>query len=138
MKISVFGLGYVGCVTAACLAQDGHEVIGVDINPQKVAMIRAGQSPIVEPGLDELIAAAVRSGRLQATVDSRWAVLHSEVSLICVGTPSQRNGSLDTQFVEKVCGEIGAILATKQTYHLVVMRSTVLPTTTQQRLIPHL
>lgn len=136
MRISIFGLGYVGCVSAACLARDGHEVIGVDVNPQKIALLETGRSPIVEPGLDELLGEAVATGRLKVTTDSQPAVLNSEISLICVGTPSRRNGSLETRFVEKVCSEIGSILATKQGYHAVVVRSTVLPGTIQKRCIP--
>lgn len=107
MKISIFGLGYVGCVSAACLTHDGHEVVGVDVNPRKLALINAGHSPIVEPGLDKLIAAGVRDGKLRVTSDSQAAVGDTDISFICVGTPSQRNGSLNTQYVEKVCSEIG-------------------------------
>ncbi|NTU80171.1 MAG: NAD(P)-binding domain-containing protein, partial [Chloroflexales bacterium] len=108
MQISVLGLGYVGCVTAACMARDGHEIIGVDINPQKVELLNAGYSPIVEPGLDDLIEAAARSDRLQATTDTLFAVSNSEVVLICVGTPSNRNGSIKLDHIEYVCREVGA------------------------------
>jgi GDP-mannose 6-dehydrogenase len=136
MRISVFGLGYVGCVSAACLAHDGHLVIGVDVNPQKVDLVGSGQSPIIEPGLAELVEEGVSSGRLQVSLDSQAAVHRSDVSLICVGTPSNANGSLNLQYIESVCHEIGAALATKQSYHVVVVRSTVLPGTVQERLIP--
>lgn len=136
MKISVFGLGYVGAVSAACLASDGHAVHGVDVNPQKIKQIRAGESPIIEPQLDEKIATAVQSGNLQATEDAKEAVLGSNISLICVGTPSNGNGSLDTKYVEKVCSEIGSVLREKQAYHVVVLRSTVLPSTVTETLIP--
>ena len=136
MRISVFGLGYVGCVSAACLANDGHEVIGVDVNPQKVEAVQAGRSPIIEPGLDELIEEAVKAEKLQATLDSRLAVHNSNISLICVGTPSNGNGSLKLDYVENVSREIGAALSDKQDYHVVVMRSTVLPGTVEDRLIP--
>lgn len=136
MQISVFGLGYVGCVTAACLAKDGHSVIGVDINPQKVAWMASGRSPVVEPGLGGLVEQGVKLGRLQATQDSMDAVLNSQISLVCVGTPSNDNGSLKLEFVEKVCREIGEALKVKQNYHVVVIRSTVLPGTVQDRLIP--
>ncbi|MCL4488731.1 MAG: UDP-glucose/GDP-mannose dehydrogenase family protein [Chloroflexi bacterium] len=136
MKVSVFGLGYVGCVSAACLAHDGHEVIGVDISPQKVELVRSGKSPIVEPGLDELVGAVVRAGKLQASQDAREAVRNSDISLICVGTPSNGNGSLDLRHVRNVCKEIGAGLAAKRQYHVVVVRSTLLPGSTQYALIP--
>jgi GDP-mannose 6-dehydrogenase len=95
MKVSLFGLGYVGCVTAACLAKCGHEVWGVDVNPDKVAMINAGKSPIVENGLAEIIQESRRHGQFRATVDVSEAVLNTEISLVCVGTPSNGNGSLD-------------------------------------------
>lgn len=136
MKISVFGLGYVGCVSAACLAHDGHQVVGVDVNSQKVETVGAGRSPIVEPGLDELVAEGVRSGRLVTTTSAREAVAASDVSLICVGTPSNGNGSLSLKYVENVCREIGDALRDKRGYHVVVMRSTVLPGTCRERLIP--
>ena len=136
MKISVFGLGYVGCVSAACLARDGHTVIGVDVNPQKVETVALGRSPIIEPGLDRLIEEAVRSARLQAKLEGHTAVHETDVSVICVGTPSNGNGSLGLQYLEKVCREIGTALASKKGYHVVVVRSTVLPGTIQDRLIP--
>lgn len=136
MKISIFGLGYVGCVSAACLANDGHQVTGVDVSQYKVDSIIAGKSPIIERGLDELIKKQIESGTLCATTDGQKAVLQSDSSLICVGTPSASNGSLNTGYVEKVCAEIGAALAKKSDYHVVVIRSTVLPTTVQNKLIP--
>lgn len=136
MKISIFGLGYVGCVSAACLSQDGHTVIGIDVNPQKVGMIKSGRSPIIEPGVDDLIAAGVESGRLQASLDGQAAVHNSDISLICVGTPGQRNGNLELRYVENVCCEIGTALADKEAHHVVVVRSTVLPGTVGEKLIP--
>lgn len=136
MKISIFGLGYVGCVTAACLARDGHDVIGVDVNPQKVKLLRSGISPIVEPGLNELICDAISSGKLQITCESQVAVHNSDLSLICVGTPSNGNGSPKLQYVSNVAREIGAALATKQNYHTVVVRSTVLPGTVLDQFLP--
>jgi GDP-mannose 6-dehydrogenase len=136
VRISVFGLGYVGCVTAACLARDDHTVIGVDVNPQKVELVGSGRSPVEEPGLDELVGEVVRSGHLQVSLNSLDAVHASEVSLICVGTPSNDNGSLKLQYVESVCREIGTALASKQEYHVVVVRSTVLPGTVEEKLIP--
>lgn len=136
MRISVFGLGYVGCVTAACLASDGHEVIGVDVNPHKVEQIQAGRAPVLEPGLEELIQQTLENGCLRATVDSRDAILNSDVSLICVGTPSSSNGSLQLEYLKKVSSEIGTVLGEKDGYHVVIVRSTVLPGTVRQHVIP--
>jgi GDP-mannose 6-dehydrogenase len=127
MKISIFGIGYVGCVSAACFAHAGHDVIGVDVNPTKVDIINSGKSPIVEPQMNELIHDVVKSGKLRAITDSREAVQASDISLVCVGTPSKPNGSLDLGHVARVCEEIGAALATKDTHHTIVIRSTMLP-----------
>jgi GDP-mannose 6-dehydrogenase len=138
MRVSVFGLGYVGCVSAAWLAGDGHEVVGVDVNADKVAAINAGRSPIVEPGLDALLSRNVAEGRLRATTDSSAAVIDSEVSLLCVGTPSRRNGSLDLSYLQRVSEQIGDALRCKPTYHVVIVRSTVLPGTTHDLVIPAL
>ncbi|MBI2188543.1 MAG: UDP-glucose/GDP-mannose dehydrogenase family protein [Acidobacteria bacterium] len=138
MRISVFGLGYVGSVSAAAFAGDGHDVIGVDVNEDKVRAINAGRSPIVEPGLAELLRAGVEAGRLRATTDAAEAIHGSDVSLICVGTPSQRNGSLDLTYLTRVCEQIGTVLRDKDSYHVVTIRSTVLPGTTHGRLIPAL
>lgn len=136
MKIGIFGLGYVGCVTAACLARDGNNVVGIDVNPMKVNMINEGQSPIIEPGLDALIQEGVKSGRLSASHDYFEVVQSSDMSLICVGTPSNDNGSLKLDYVINVCEQIGSALRDKQDYHLVVVRSTVLPGTVEEKLIP--
>jgi len=138
MRISIFGLGYVGAVTAACLAQQGHQVTGVDVNPHKTEIINNGHSPVIEQDIDEMIAQAVADGRLKATVDAREGVLNSDLSLICVGTPSSENGSLDLTFVERVCRDIGQALADKNTFHTVVVRSTILPGTTEACVIPAL
>ena len=138
MKVSVFGLGYVGTVSAASLAADGHTVIGVDVNPDKVAAVNAGSSPIVEPGLDELLASGVANGHLRATTDAAEAVQASETSLLCVGTPSRRNGSLDLTYLERVAEEVGRTLRHISHYHVVVVRSTVLPGTTHEMIIPAL
>jgi GDP-mannose 6-dehydrogenase len=136
MKVSVFGLGYVGCVSAACLAKDGHQVVGVDANEFKVDLVAGGRSPVIEPRLEELIQAGVKSGDLRAIRDGAQAVRESDASVICVGTPSNGNGSLNLMFVEQVCREIGAALADKKSYHVVIVRSTMLPSTVQEKLIP--
>jgi GDP-mannose 6-dehydrogenase len=136
MKISVFGLGYVGCVSAACLAQNGHEVLGLDVNPQKAELVSSGRAPVIEGGLDSLMREAVQRGSLRVTSDSRAAIHNSDASMICAGTPSNRNGSLNLQYVENVCCEIGAGLADKRGYHVVVVRSTILPGSTEERFIP--
>lgn len=136
MNVSVFGLGYVGSVSAATFADDGHTVIGVDVNPTKVEMLNAGQSPIVEPGLGELIESGVTAGRLRATTSANEAVSASDVSLISVATPSRRNGSLDLSHLTRVCEQVGEALRQKSTYHIVVIRSTVLPGTTHETVIP--
>jgi GDP-mannose 6-dehydrogenase len=138
VRVSVFGLGYVGTVSAACLAKDGHSVIGVDPNPTKVGLINAGQSPIIEKDVGELIADAVKSGRLRATESSGEGVEHSELSLVCVGTPSQANGSLNLGYVTSVCRQIGQAIRSKKDHHVVVMRSTVLPGTMRELVIPTL
>lgn len=138
MNVSVFGLGYVGSVSAASFAADGHTVIGVDVNPDKVASLNEGRSPIVEKGLDELIRDNTANGTLRATTSTCDAVENSELSLICVGTPSRRNGSLDLSYLERVCEQIGEALRGKEAYHVVVVRSTVLPGTTHDVVIPAL
>jgi GDP-mannose 6-dehydrogenase len=138
MRVSVFGLGYVGCVTAACLARDGHEVIGVDVNPEKAALINDARPPVIEPGLDELLPRVVTSGRLRATTDSRMAVEASDVALLCVGTPGRPNGQIDPEAVERVGREIGRALGARPGPFTVVLRSTVLPGTTERLLIPAL
>jgi len=138
VKVSVFGLGYVGCVSAGSFAGDGHHVVGVDVNPDKVATINAGCSPIVEPGLEELLGRCASEGRLRATTDTADAINNSDVSLLCVGTPSRKNGSLDLTYLGKVCEEVGHALREKDGYHVVVVRSTVLPGTTHEVVIPAL
>ena len=138
MRLSIFGLGYVGCVSAACFAKEGHEVLGCDVNPTKVEIINGGRSPIVESGVGELIGEMVGAGLLRATTDAAEAVAASEVSLVCVGTPSQSNGSLDLTYVKRVCKEIGAALERKSVRHTVVMRSTMLPGTVESVVVPAL
>ena len=138
MRVSVFGLGYVGSVSAASFAADGHDVIGVDVNPGKVESLNSGRSPIVEPGLDELIRTTSEGGRLRATTETAEAVHETDLSLLCVGTPSRRNGSLDLSYLERVSEQIGDALREKPSYHVVVVRSTVLPGTTHEVVIPAL
>ena len=138
MDISVFGLGYVGCVSAACLADEGHSVIGVDINPLKVDEISAGKCPIVEPGLAALIEQNSRLGRLQATDNAEDAVKRSAMSFVCIQTPSSANGSLDLRYVIRVAEQIGDALRRKNSYHVVVFRSTMLPGTMDRIVIPTL
>ena len=138
MRVSVFGLGYVGSVSAASFAADGHDVVGVDINPDKVAAVNEGRSPIVEPGLDELLRDGVARKRLRAVTSTADAVHNTDLSLICVGTPSRRNGSLDLSYLVRVCEQIGEAIRDKDTYHVVVVRSTVLPGTTHGQVIPAL
>jgi GDP-mannose 6-dehydrogenase len=136
--LSVFGLGYVGCVSAACFAKEGHAVVGVDVNPAKVGMINDGKSTIVEAGIGELVRDMRASGRLRATTSPHEAVLASSVSLICVGTPSRPNGSIDLTYVERVCEQIGEALREKADRHTVVIRSTVMPGTIDGVVIPAL
>jgi len=136
VKICVLGLGYVGCVSAGCLAQQGHEVIGVDVNPVKVELINQGQSPIVEQQIAEIIRDAVGDGRLRVTTEGVDAIAQSEISVICVGTPSMPNGSLDVQYLHNVAQDIGLALRRRQEYHVVAARSTMLPGTAETVLIP--
>ena len=138
MRVSVFGLGYVGCVTAACLAKAGHAVVGVDVNAEKVAMINSASSPIVEPGLPELLREVVGAGRLRATTSSDQAVAESDLSLICVGTPSRSNGRIDVDAVVRTGQSIGQAVRKHAEPHTVVLRSTVLPGTAEQYLVPAL
>ena len=136
MDISIFGLGYVGAVCGACLAHSGHRIIGVDVSQLKVDLVNSGRSPIVEQGLGELIAEGVENRRLRASTDVKGAVLATSVSFICVGTPSNPNGSLATHYLETVCRDIAEVLAEKDSYHLVVIRSTVLPGTVMDLVLP--
>jgi GDP-mannose 6-dehydrogenase len=132
MKISVFGLGYVGAVSCACFAKIGHHVIGVDVSELKIRLINSGKSPIVEKDLDEYIEEGIRTGRIKASNDVTQAVHGSELSIVCVGTPSQINGNIDLTYIYRVCNEIGEAIKSKNDFHTVVIRSTVVPGTIQQ------
>lgn len=136
MRISIFGLGYVGAVCAGCLSARGHDVIGVDISSTKIDLINNGKSPIVEPGLEELLELGKTTGRLRGTTDVAAAVRDSEMSFICVGTPSKKNGDLSLNYIEGVCREIGLAIRDKSARHTVVVRSTVLPGTVKNVVIP--
>jgi GDP-mannose 6-dehydrogenase len=136
LKISIFGMGYVGTVSAACLARDGHEVVGVDPVPTKVDLINAGKSPIIEEDIGELISATVEAGQLKATSDQDKAVRDTELSFVCVGTPSQANGNLDLAYIRRVCEQIGKALRNEMAHHTVVIRSTILPGTMRGIVIP--
>lgn len=134
--ISVHGLGYVGCVSAACLASMGFRVIGVDVSDDKVALLAQGKSPVVEEKIGELTAEVVASGMLTVTSDSHDAVLRSDISLICVGTPSTAGGGLSTVYLETVSAVVGSAIAEKDRRHIVVYRSTMQPGTCEELLIP--
>ena len=137
-RISVFGIGYVGVVSAACLASDGHDVIAVDVDPGKINSINSGLSPIVENGLDDLIARVVAAGKLTATADVQHAIDNTDASFVCVGTPSAPDGSVGLSYVQGVCAAIGKALAHKSAFHSVVIRSTIVPGSTEGTCIPAL
>jgi GDP-mannose 6-dehydrogenase len=136
MKLSVLGLGYVGTVSAACLAREGHEVLGVDPEPEKVRLINAGRSPIIEQGVGPMIREQVAAGRLRASLDVASAVAHAELLLVCVGTPSRANGDIELKYVRRVCEQIGAALREHAGAPVVAIRSTLLPGTLRQVVIP--
>lgn len=136
MRIGVFGLGYVGSVSAACLANQGHHVIGVDSMQSKIDLINNGEAPIVEPNLKELIANARANGTLKATLDIADAMMNTDISLICVGTPSKKTNGLDLQYIEHICKDIGLILKEKEDHHILVFRSTLFPGTMEKVVIP--
>jgi len=138
MRISIFGLGYVGAVCAGCLTARGHDVVGVDVSQVKIDLINDGKSPIVEPGLEELLASAVSKGKLSGTTDFAKAVRETNVSMLCVPTPSKKNGDLELNYIEAVCKSIGEVLKEKSERHTVVVRSTVLPGTVKNVVIPTL
>lgn len=136
MKISVFGLGYVGTVSVGCLAAGGHRVVGVDVNADKVATMNSGIAPIVEPEIGDLISKAHTLGLLKATTSSAEGIAQTDISFLCVGTPSHANGSLDLTYLKRVCEDIGVALAQKKTPHTLVFRSTTLPGTTEDVAVP--
>ena len=139
MRISIFGLGYVGAVSAGCLAERGHAVVGVDISEAKVGTLGAGKSPILEKGLDDLLAKHVmKTGRLRATTDAADAVANTDLSLVCVGTPSAPDGSPDLTAVVRVCEQIGRAIAQKRGPHTVAIRSTTLPASAESEFLPAL
>lgn len=137
-SVSIFGLGYVGSVTAGCLGHKGHRIVGVDVNPAKVEAFEAGRSPVLEPGLEDLLQETREQGRLTATTDTVQAVKETQISFICVGTPSLPNGKLDVTAVERVCEQIGEGMRAKEERHVVVVRSTVLPGTVRSVAVPAL
>jgi GDP-mannose 6-dehydrogenase len=138
VRISVFGLGYVGTVSAGCLACDGHSVTGVDPVVAKVDLIRRGLSPIVEAEIGEIIASATRLGKLRATEDPSAAIRETDLSFVCVGTPSQLNGNLDVRYIRRICEQIGIAIKDKKDRHTIVVRSTILPGTMRRVVIPML
>jgi GDP-mannose 6-dehydrogenase len=138
VRISIFGLGYVGAVTAACFARDAHDVMGVDPVRTKVELINAGRSPIIEADVGQIIGEVVKSGRLRATDNQDEAILHTDISFVCVGTPSQPNGNLDLTYIRRVCELIGKALKSKPMRHTIVIRSTILPGTMRQIVVPTL
>jgi len=136
LRVSIFGLGYVGAVSAGCFANDGHEVVGVDPVHTKVNLINQGQCPIVEADIGHLIASTVEAGRLRATDDPALAIRETELSFVCVGTPSQANGNLDTRYIRRICEQIGEALKKKSARHTIVVRSTIVPGTMRKIVIP--
>ena len=137
-NLAIFGMGYVGCVTAACFASHGHHVIGVDVNPDKIELLRGGEPTVAEPGLREMVSSSVRKGKLCATQSVDDAVSRSEISFITVGTPPRRNGDVDLDALRSVLAEIGQSLKKHRRFHTVVVRSTVLPGTTASVALPAL
>jgi GDP-mannose 6-dehydrogenase len=136
VNISIFGIGYVGSVTAGCLSQDGHRVVAVDVDPTKLEALSAGRPPVVEPGLDAILESAVRRGQLTVARTAAEALAGSDLSMVCVGTPGRPNGALDTTYVTRVAQQIGEAIRRKNDFHSVIMRSTVVPGTTEEHIIP--
>jgi GDP-mannose 6-dehydrogenase len=138
MKVSVFGVGYVGTVLAACMAEEGHEIIAVDVSGEKIRAINAGETPISEPGVPARIERAVLAKRLRATTDAGDAIHSTELSFVCVGTPSLHNGNLDLRYVLQACEDIARAIALKPAYHMLVIRSTILPGAMRRYVVPML
>lgn len=138
ISLSVFGLGYVGLVTGACLANEGYKVIGVDINLKKVSLISRGKSPVIEKGIDKIISKTVKEKTFLATISAKDAILNSNVSMICVGTPSMKDGQINVQNIRDASEEIGRVLRELNRYHIIIVRSTILPGTTEDIVIPAL
>lgn len=136
MRIAIFGMGYVGCVSAACFASLGHDVIGVDINTHKLGLIKKGDSPIIEPGLDELFKKVIDEGKLTVSDNAKDVVKKTDISMVCVGTPSRDNGSLDAQYLMRVVEEIGTAIREIANFHVVAIRSTLLPGIVKNHIIP--
>jgi len=136
LNIAIIGMGYVGCVSAACLASAGHTVVGVDISPEKVDLINAGKSPIIEKDIDELVSTTVKAGKLSATSDVAMAIANSDLSMICVGTPSRANGSLELQYIRNSVADVANALKDRTSYHVVTIRSTMLPGTLEEVVLP--
>ena len=136
MNISIFGLGYVGAVSLACLARDGHNVIGVDIDPSKLDLIKSGQSPIIEEGMPELVAKVAIDGNVEVTTDTASAIQNSDISFVCVGTPSQNNGSQNLNAIERISEQLGEAIKNKDQFHTIVIRSTVVPGTVEKLIGP--
>src|SRR4030095_4511855 len=132
MDISIFGLGYVGCVSLGCLAQNGHHVIGVDVSENKVEQINKGIATIVEQQIDDIIREQHCKKRIEATTDFRYAILNSEISIIAVGTPSSPKGHLDLEHIFKVATDFGQVLKEKNSFHIIAIRSTVMPGTCEK------
>lgn len=135
-RISIFGLGYVGAVSLACLARDGHQIVGVDIDAGKLELLRGGQAPIVEAGIQELTRSVMRDGKVQVTDSVRHAILSTDISFICVGTPASSNGNQDLTAIKRIAEQIGAVLAEKDARHVIVVRSTVRPGTVEEVIQP--
>ncbi|HPF27503.1 MAG TPA: hypothetical protein PK159_13020, partial [Steroidobacteraceae bacterium] len=138
MRVSIFGMGYVGAVSAACLARDGHHVVGVDLDPIKLALLSKGQSPIVEEGIQDLTSAVVQAGRLKVTDDAALALRDTELSFVCVGTPASANGRQDLTAILRLADQLGAVLKDKRDFHTVVIRSTVEPGTVEEQVLPRI
>ena len=136
MQISIFGLGYVGAVSLACLARDGHRVVGVDVDQAKLDLIAGGKTPVVEEGMVKLMADVAASGRVSVTRDARAAVMETEISLVCVGTPSAANGSQDQSAIVRFAADVGAAMRDKAEPHVFVFRSTLVPGTVEDVLTP--